>query len=135
MEDGLYTRIQTLIIEGNIADAEQILDGVEEKDARWHYLSSHIYLAKNWTNEARKQLEIAIKLDPDNQTYKDELEELKKRAKETFDKAEKKQKKKHLGKDFFNSEVCNDSAWSECCFMCCGEVCCQAVCEGLSGGC
>lgn len=134
MEDELYTRIQTLIDEGNLADAEGLLDGAEERDARWHYLSSHYYLAKNWTNEARKQLEIAIKLDPENQTYKDEFEGLKERARETLDKEEKKQKKKQMGRNFLNScpEFCNDGL-GECCVMCCCEVGCQAICEGCSG--
>lgn len=136
MEDELYTGIQTLIAEGNIADAEQILDGMEERDAHWHYLSSHIYLSKNWTNEARKQLEIAIALDPGNQTYKDELDALKEQAEETLEKAEKKKKKKQMGKGFPNacSEGCGEGV-AECCVMCCGEVCCQAICEGLGGGC
>lgn len=134
MEDELYTRIQTLINEGNIDEAQRLLDGVEGKDARRHYLSSHIYLAKNWTNEARKQLEIAIELDPENQTYKEESEALKERAKETLDKAEKKKKKKHLGSGFLNAEECSDgSLLGECCVMCCGEVCCQAICEGCGG--
>ena len=136
MEDGLYTRIQTLIIEGNIADAQQILDGIEDKDARWHYLSSHIYLAKNWTNESRKQLEIAIELDPENQTYKDELEALKARVEKAQREYDKKHKKKQIGKGFLDAcpEVCNEGL-GECCVMCCCEVGCQAICEGCGGGC
>ncbi len=133
MEDGLYTRIQSLIIEGNLADAEQLLDGVEDKDARWHYLSSHIYLAKNWTNEARKQLEIAIELDPENEEYKQELEALKERAEEAQRKYdEKNKKKKHFGEDFF--AACPE-ACVEGCGLCCGELCCQAICEGCGSGC
>ena len=131
MEDELYTRIQTLIIEGNLADAEQVLDGVEEKDARWHYLSSHVYLAKNWTNESRKQLEIAIELDPENETYKEELNALKERVEKAQRKYnEKNKKKKHFGEDFF--AACPD-ACGEGCAMCCCEVGCTAICEGCGG--
>lgn len=130
MEDGLYTRIQMLITEGNIVDAEQILDGMEERDARWHYLSSQIYLSKNWTNEARKQLELAIKLDPDNEKYKEELETLKQTAEETFEKAEKKNKKKHLGKGFLDE--CPEGC-AECCTVCGLELCCNLICEGCGG--
>lgn len=126
MEDGLYSKIHTLINEGNIADAEQMLDAVEEKDAQWHYLSSHIFLAKNWTNESRKQLEIAIGLDPENEQYKRELELLKRQAEETLEKADEK-KKKRFGKE----------CWDECpevCCECCCEAgvwsCCSAICEG-----
>lgn len=130
MDDELYTRIQTLITEGNLADAEQILDGMEERDARWHYLSNHIYLSKNWTNEARKQLELAIKLDPDNEKYKEELETLKQTAEETFEKAEKKNKKKHLGKGFLDE--CPEGC-AECCTVCGLELCCNLICEGCGG--
>lgn len=135
MEDGLYTRIQTLIIEGNIADAQQILDGIEEKDARWHYLSSHVYLAKNWTNESRKQLEIAIQLDPENEKYKDELDALKERVEKAQRKYEEKsKKKKQLGKDFLDAcpGVCVEVCGEGCC-MCCVEVGCTAICEGCGG--
>ena len=131
MEDGLYTRIQTLITEGNLADAEHMLDGVEEKDARWHYLSSHIYLTKNWTNEARKQLEIAIELDPDNEKYKEELETLKERVEKAQREYDKKNKKrKHLGGEFL--DACPEACGEGCC-MCCVEVGCTAICEGCSG--
>ena len=130
MDDGLYTKIQALIDEGNLTEAEQLLDGTEEKDARWHYLSSHVYLAKNWTNESRKQLEIAIELDPENQSYKEELEALKESAEETLGKAEKQRKKKQLGKEFFDGcpELC-----CECCAAGGVEICCSAICDGCSG--
>lgn len=130
MEDGIYTRIQTLIIEGNIADAQQILDGVEEMDARWHYLSSHIYLAKNWTNESRKQLELAIALDPENEKYKEELQALKERAEKAQSKYDKSNKKKQFGKDFL--DACPEACGEGCC-MCCVEVGCTAICEGCGG--
>lgn len=32
------------------------------------------FSCKNWTNEARKQLEIALNLDPENEQYRQELE-------------------------------------------------------------
>ena len=136
MDDGLYTKIQTLIAEGNLTEAEQLLDNVEEKDARWHYLSSHVYLAKNWTNESRKQLEIAIELDPENEKYKQELEALKQRVEKAQREYDKKNKKKQFGKGF--ADVCPQVCAQGCiegCGMCCGEICCQAVCEGLGGGC
>ncbi|MDE6850709.1 MAG: hypothetical protein K2J54_05215 [Clostridia bacterium] len=130
MEDGVYTRIQTLIIEGNIADAQQILDGIEDKDAQWHYLSSHIYLAKNWTNESRKQLEIAIELDPENEKYKEELQALIERAENAQRKYDKSNKKKQFGKGFW--DACPEACGEGCC-MCCVEVGCTAICEGCGG--
>ena len=131
MEDELYTKIQTLIIEGNLDEAQTVLDGIEEKDAQWHYLSSHIYLAKNWTNESRKQLEIAIDMDPENEKYKEELEALKERAEKAQRKFDKSNKKKHFGSGFLETfgEACGEG-----CCMCCCEVGCTAICEGCGGG-
>lgn len=134
MDDELYTKVHTLIAEGNLDDAQQVLDGIEDKDARWHYLSSHVYLAKNWTNESRKQLEIAIELDPENEEYKEELEALKKRVEEAQRKFEKGNKKKHLGKGFINDCMpeCGE-AFGLCCGELCCQLCCTAVCEGCGG--
>jgi hypothetical protein len=46
------------------------LDSFNERTAEWHYLQAVVYYQKNWINESKKQLEIAIEMDPDNQKYR-----------------------------------------------------------------
>lgn len=113
MEERIYICIQTMIGVGNTDDAQKMLDDEEEKDAQWHYLQSQIFIAKNWLNEARKQLEIAVELDPDNEQYKEELEALKSSAENESDEG-----KAEMGKGKFRAF--------------CGDVCscCQSCCEG-----
>ena len=52
-------------------EAQRVLDSFNERGAQWHYLQSVVFYRKNWINESKKQLEIAMRLDGDNQKYKD----------------------------------------------------------------
>ena len=71
-----YERVESFLNEGNIQDAQRVLDSFNERGARWHYLQSVVFYRKNWINESKKQLEIAIQLEPDNQKYKDTYKKL-----------------------------------------------------------
>lgn len=71
-----FGRVEQYLREGNIQDAQRALDGFNERGAHWHYLQSVVFYRKNWINESKKQLEIAIQLDPDNQKYKETYRKL-----------------------------------------------------------
>ena len=68
--------MEELIKDGNIQDAQRVLDGFNERGAQWHYLQSVVFYRKNWMNESKKQLEIAIQLEPDNEKYKETYRKL-----------------------------------------------------------
>lgn len=74
--DSIYKKVGDLIKSGNIDEAQQKLDIVEYRDAEWHYYQSIIYYKKSWFEDSKKQLEIAVSLDPDNQKYKQALSNL-----------------------------------------------------------
>lgn len=74
--DSSFTRVEELIKDGDIAEAQRVLDSFNERGGRWHYLQSVVFYRKNWMNESKKQLEIAIQLEPDNQKYKDTYKKL-----------------------------------------------------------
>ena len=65
-----YTQVDQLIREGKFAEAQAALDEFNERPAEWHYLQSVVFYRKNWMNESKKQLEIAIQMDPNNEKYK-----------------------------------------------------------------
>lgn len=65
-----FERVEELIKSGDIQEAQRVLDSFNERSAKWHYLQSVIFYRKNWMNESKKQLEIAIQLEPDNKKYK-----------------------------------------------------------------
>lgn len=71
-----FTKVEELIKSGNVQEAQRILDGFNERGGRWHYLQSVIFYRKNWINESKKQLEIAIQLEPDNEKYKESYRKL-----------------------------------------------------------
>lgn len=77
-EDGesAFSRVEELIRSGDIAEAQRVLDGFNERGGQWHYYQSVVFYRKNWMNESKKQLEIAIQLEPDNEKYKDAYKKL-----------------------------------------------------------
>lgn len=72
----LYEKVEQYLKDGNITEAQRVLDGFNERGARWHYLQSVVFYRKNWINESKKQLEIAIQLEPDNAKYKEAYRKL-----------------------------------------------------------
>lgn len=74
--DSSFTKVEELIKAGNIQEAQRVLDGFNERGGRWHYLQSVIFYRKNWNNESKKQLEIAIQLEPENEKYKEAYRKL-----------------------------------------------------------
>lgn len=71
-----YAKAEQLIREGKINEAQAVLDEFNERPAEWHYLQSVVFYRKNWMNESKKQLEIAMQLEPDNEKYKETYRKL-----------------------------------------------------------
>ncbi len=72
-----FSEVEDLIRQGNISLAQTKLDDINQRDAEWHYLQSVIFYKKNWVNESKKQLEIALNLEPHNQKYSNAYVKLK----------------------------------------------------------
>lgn len=75
-----FEEVASLIRSGDIATAQQRLDSFNERNAEWHYLQSVVFYKKNWMNESKKQLEIAMQMDQNNPKYRDAYEKLRSRA-------------------------------------------------------
>lgn len=71
-----YEEVSASIRSGDIARAQQLLDGFNERSAEWHYLQSVVFYKKNWMNESKKQLEIAMQMDGGNAKYREAYEKL-----------------------------------------------------------
>ncbi len=69
--DSAYEEVSRLLKEGKLAEAQTKLDDFNERGAEWHYLQAVVFYKKNWMNESKKQLEIAMQLDPENVKYRD----------------------------------------------------------------
>mgnify|MGYP001076996394 CR=1 FL=1 len=75
-DGGSFTRVEELIKDGNLAEAQRVLDGFNERGGKWHYLQSVLFYRKNWVSESKKQLEIAIQLEHENDKYKETYRKL-----------------------------------------------------------
>ncbi len=75
-----FLSVEAAIKSGNLASAQQLLDDFIERNAEWHYYQSVIFYKKNWINESRKQLEIAISMDGSVQKYKNALNKIDERV-------------------------------------------------------
>lgn len=69
----LFLEIEAALKSGDVTTAQQKLDLFDERNAEWHYLQSVVFYKKNWINESKKQLEIAVDMAPNVQKYKDAL--------------------------------------------------------------
>jgi hypothetical protein len=61
--------VENSIKNGNMEEAQSILDNCQERSGDWHYLQSVIFYKKNWTSDALKQLDFACNLDPTNEKF------------------------------------------------------------------
>ena len=66
-----FEKIAILLKENKLSEAQTLLDDFNERPAEWHYLQAAIFYKKNWTNDSKKQLEIAMQMDPDNKKYRE----------------------------------------------------------------
>lgn len=78
--ENAFEEVRESIRKGDYNTAQHLLDGFNERNAEWHYLQSVVFYKKNWMNESKKQLEIAIQLDGSNAKYREAYEKLKSRA-------------------------------------------------------
>lgn len=72
----LYNEVEELLKKGDVNGAQQKLDEFDERSAEWHYFQSVVFYKKNWINESKKQLEIAITMEPDVEKYKKALNKM-----------------------------------------------------------
>lgn len=67
----LFEEVEKAIRDGDLQAAQRLLDAFDERNAEWHYLQSVVFYKKNWKNESKKQLEIAMSMNSEEKKYKD----------------------------------------------------------------
>ncbi len=65
-----YEQISQLLKANNLSAAQARLDEFNERSAEWHYLQAAVYFKKSWVSDSKKQLEIAMEMDPSNEKYR-----------------------------------------------------------------
>ncbi len=75
-----YARVRNLINQGDLAQAEKVLDEVTDRGAEWYFLAGSIALRKGWMDEAMQDYTRAVQMDPGNLEYRQALAALQQRA-------------------------------------------------------
>ncbi len=122
-DEQLISQAEKFLENDDIVNAQSKLNAVREKSGQWHYIQGRVYLQMSWTNEARKQFELAIKAEPKNKEYIKALKRIK-----NFD----------GGKSLLNQPSNNEMDKGDCAQLCCecsAEACCLGICEGICDGC
>ncbi len=68
-----YAQVRSLINAGNLAQAEQLLYGVVQRDGEWYFLSGSIAYRKGWLDEAMQNYTRAVQMEPNNMEFRQAL--------------------------------------------------------------
>lgn len=68
--DPNFARVRTLINSGNVDQAEQLLQGSNTRTAEWYFLSGSVAYRRGWLDEAMRNYQIAVRMDPNNMEYR-----------------------------------------------------------------
>jgi molecular chaperone DnaJ len=69
-------RVRQLIQSGNVTMAESMLEGMRDRGAEWHFLKGMCLLRRGMYIQAREHIEMAVQMDPDNDEYRDALDNI-----------------------------------------------------------
>lgn len=119
-----------LLRENKINEAQHLLDSFNERNAEWHYLQACIFYKKNWFNDSKKQLEIAIELDGDNKKYREAYGKL--NAKNDYEK--RSAQNEHESEPTYDDRQMGGNACSQC-ISCCYTYLCVDCLFSLCCGC
>lgn len=133
-EGTAYEKVEELIKSGDLSEAQRLLDAFNERGAQWHYLQSVVFYRKNWINESKKQLEIAMRLDGENQKYREAYEKLNEKiAYDSTQRTTGENQGAYRGQDMNSTYSDNQMGGSFCasCAECCAlNACLNCLCNG-----
>ncbi len=124
-----YFQVENALKDGNLEKAQALLDGYSQRDTDWHYYQSNLFYKKNWYTDSKKQLEIALQLDPSNSRARASLEGLEKIMQgEKVEQVKAEQANQQQGQPYGGQQMggmgCN----------CCDCLCASLLCN-MCGGC
>lgn len=71
--DPAYNRIRSMVSAGDLDQAEQLLDGMNDRGGEWYFLRGVIAYRKGWLDEALQNYQIACQMEPGNMEYRQAL--------------------------------------------------------------
>lgn len=130
-KDGDYEAVRDALKRGDISGAQKILDDMVGRGGEWHFWQAAVYYKKNWYDESRTQLKIALELEPNNQKFKDALAKLEKEQSANNPFGDKKAQESNFERTY-SSQQGQPNAGA--CCDCCGTLICADCCCEMCGG-
>ncbi len=123
--------------------AQRALDKISYRGAEWHYYQSVVFYEKNWLNDSKKQLEIALEMDNGNPKYQRALDNIKKKidgsrpfasdnATQSQNVYENQNTGTHSNRTYNQRQA---DASDGCCAACQALWCADCCCECMGGDC
>lgn len=128
-----YGEVEQLIKDSRIDEAQRKLDTIEPRDAEWHYMQSVIYYKRNWHIESKKQLEIAVALDPDNAKYKRSLDKMTAQMNGAQGGGDARSSEQQTVRGGYTQPNSAEASSMACCNTCSTLICCDCLCECCGG--
>ena len=129
----VYEEISQLLKSDKVSEAQQKLDACNERGAEWHYLQAVVFYKKNWTNDSKKQLEIAMQMDPGNQKYRAAYDKMNAKNEYQNQQAQREPQNPYANEPMPDTQM-GGSACSEC-VSCCYTYLCIDCLFNLCCGC
>ncbi len=124
--ENAYDEVTKALKGGNLARAQEVLDSFNERGAEWHYLQAVVFYKKNWYNESKKQLEIAMQMDGDNAKYREAYNKL--NEKNDYQKQQASQPQQpYADSQQTGGEQMGGNVCSNCCSCCYAYLCADCL--------
>lgn len=130
-----YLKIRKEIKEHNFAEAQNLLDDIDDRVAEWHYHQAMLYYEQGWTVQAKQKLLYTISLDENNEKYKKAYENLVAKELTTVPFGEKQERKTNTRRTYSpwsDGDGSGRRANSACC-ACQSLICADCCCECMGG--
>lgn len=111
---GGFPHVRAAINNGNLAEAERLLNAEANRNAEWHFLYGSLCYRKGWLDEARKYYQTAVNMSPNNREYRQALNYM------------------NMGGNAYRQEGYGDSMGMDACDCCTTLMCMNCLCGGCN---
>ena len=121
---GIYREIREKLNAGRFAEAEKMLEGINEFDrtADWHFLNAVCLKRRGRMSDAMRELEVACNMDPANLEYQ--------KAKEMFNRSGNAYGSAYYGDGQYRRATTREEDVCDCCYK---LWCLDCICECMGG--
>lgn len=98
---------------GDLRGAQSLLDGMNNRNAEWHYLYGIVYLRMGWYDQARQYFQVAYQREPGNAEYRN-----------AYASVTQNQRGHAGGSGVSGCEICEGLLCADCCCRCFGGNMC-----------